>query len=81
MTLDTLDLDYADGALPCRGWLVRDAARHGRQPGVVVFPDVRGVGEHARECARRLAEHGTVVLVADLYGGAPSRRNCRRRSG
>jgi dienelactone hydrolase len=63
-------MDYVDGAQPCRGWLVHDTDRQGHRPGVVLFPDARGVGEHAKECARRLAEHGAVVLVADLYGNS-----------
>jgi dienelactone hydrolase len=68
MTLETQDLDYADGALPCRGWLVHDRARQAKRPGVVLFPDARGVGDAAKDCARRLAERGLAVLVADLYG-------------
>jgi dienelactone hydrolase len=68
MNLEENDLNYADGGVPCRGWLVRDTAEHRKRPGVVLFPDARGVGEHAKECARRLAAHGAVALVADLYG-------------
>jgi dienelactone hydrolase len=68
MNIEASNIDYSDGGLQCRGWLVRDTARQGDRPGVVLFPDARGVGEHAKECARRLAEHGTVALVADLYG-------------
>src|SRR5215472_14434881 len=68
MDLEAGILDYADGAVRCRGWRVHDTAQQGRRPGVVLFPDARGVGEHAKECARRLAAHGAVVLVADLYG-------------
>jgi dienelactone hydrolase len=68
MTLETQTLDYADDGLPCRGWLARDTALDGRRPGVVLFPDARGIGEAAKGCARRLAEGGFVAMVADLYG-------------
>jgi dienelactone hydrolase len=68
MTLETQDVSYVDGAVRCRGWLVHDIGRQGHRPGIVLFPDARGMGEHAKQCARRLAEHGAVVLVADLYG-------------
>ncbi len=61
-------LDYADGPLACRGWLVTGEARAQKRPGVVLFPDARGMGEAAKDCARRLAGEGYVVLVADLYG-------------
>ena len=38
-------------------------------PGVLVFPDIFGLGDHARERATRLAELGNVVLAADFHGG------------
>lgn len=62
-------LEYRDGAVDLRGILVTDDARAGRRPGIVLFPDARGVGDHALECAGRLAGRGFAVLVADLYGG------------
>jgi len=62
-------LNYLDGALACKGWLVADGAQAPKRPGVVLFPDARGVGQAAKDCARRLAGEGYVVLVADLYGG------------
>jgi dienelactone hydrolase len=68
MDLEADNLEYADGDAGCRGWLVHGTARQGKRPGIVLFPDARGVGEHAKECAQRLAAHGAVVLVADLYG-------------
>jgi dienelactone hydrolase len=69
MTTETW-LDYTDGPLACRGWLVGSDAAAGPRPGVVLFPDARGMGEAAKACARRLAGEGHVVLVADLYGHA-----------
>ena len=39
-------------------------------PGVIVFPDIFGLGDHARERAQRLAALGYVALAADLHGGA-----------
>ena len=68
-------LDYRDGAVDLRGILLSDEARAGRRPGVVLFPDARGIGDHAVECAGRLARLGFVVLVADLYGGATTARD------
>ena len=68
-------LDYRDGAVDLRGVLLRDEARTGRRPGVVLFPDARGIGDHAVECAARLAALGFVVLVADLYGGGATARD------
>ena len=45
MTLEAKDVNYVDGTVRCRGWLVHDTGRQGRRPGVVLFPDARGVGE------------------------------------
>jgi carboxymethylenebutenolidase len=45
----------------------------GPLPGVVVIPDVRGLGEHYRDVARRFAAEGFFALAVDLYSreGAP----------
>ena len=44
-----------------------------RLPGLVVIPDVRGLGEHYRDVARRFAAEGFFALAVDLYSreGAP----------
>lgn len=39
----------------------------GPHPGVVLIPDVRGLYQHFRELARRLAGEGFAVLAVDLY--------------
>ena len=48
-----------------------DAA--GPHPALVVVPDVRGLGEHYRDVARRFAAEGFFALAVDLYSreGAP----------
>jgi dienelactone hydrolase len=61
-------LDYRDGAVTCRGYLARDGKAGGKRPGVIVFPEAFGLGEHAMERARHLAELGYVALAADPYG-------------
>jgi dienelactone hydrolase len=61
-------VDYEDGGLACRGLVVRDTTQASPQPGVVMFPDARGIGDTAKAYARRLAGHGYVVFIVDLYG-------------
>ncbi len=39
-----------------------------RRPGVLVFPEAFGIGEHAIGRARRLAGMGYVALACDLHG-------------
>lgn len=60
--------DYYDGETLCKGRLIVPADG-GARPGIVVYPDITGVGEHSIGKAKRLAEElGYVVLVADVYG-------------
>jgi len=68
MILQEHDVDYEDGGLACRGLVIRNAAQVSPRPGVVLFPDARGIGDAARSYARRLAKRGYLVLIADLYG-------------
>lgn len=63
-------LDYTDGALSCRGVLIHNGAPPTRRPGVVLFPDARGIGDTSKTCAARLAACGFTVLIADLYGNS-----------
>jgi len=41
----------------------------GKKPGILVFPDALGLGEHALSRAERLARLGYVALACDLHGG------------
>ncbi len=60
-------LEYRDGAVSLKGYLADDG-RSGARPGVVLFPEAFGIGEHVMERARRLAAVGYVALAADPYG-------------
>lgn len=71
----TASLDYRDGAVALKGIIICDDKRAGRRPGIVLFPDARGIGGHAIACAERLASLGFVVLVADLYGDGTTARD------
>src|ERR1700747_2742251 len=50
------------------GMFVHNDSGDERRPGIVLFPDACGIGDHAIERARRLAASGIAVLVADLKG-------------
>jgi dienelactone hydrolase len=50
------------------GWIVRDAARTGPRPGILVVHEWWGLGDHARNAAERLARMGYVALAVDMYG-------------
>ncbi|PWU22022.1 MAG: dienelactone hydrolase [Candidatus Rokuibacteriota bacterium] len=66
-------LDYRDGTVTLKGYLADDG-RPGARPGIVLFPEANGIGDHVIERARRLAALGYVALAADPYGdGAQAR--------
>lgn len=65
------DVQWTDAGTTLRGHLATPAT--GEAPGLVLIPDVRGLGDHFRDVARRFAAEGFRTLVLDLYSreGAP----------
>jgi dienelactone hydrolase len=63
----TKTLEYRDGAVNLKGYLATPDGGSAR-PGVVLFPEAFGIGEHVMERARRLAALGYAALAADPYG-------------
>lgn len=68
MTGELLRYD-ADG-LSMVGNLYLPADLSSPRPGVLVFPEAFGLGDHARSKAERLAAAGYVALACDLHGDA-----------
>jgi dienelactone hydrolase len=70
--LHPIRVDHAGTALVGRLASPPDGAS-GPRPVVLVFPSALGLGEHALESARRLADAGYLGLGVDMYGdGAAS---------
>jgi dienelactone hydrolase len=67
MNVTELDLIYHADDLTMRGALFLPNAS-GPTPGILVFPEVFGLGEHAISRARRLADMGYAALACDLHG-------------
>jgi dienelactone hydrolase len=63
------ELAYEADGLHMKGRLYLPDTR-GPVPGVIVFPEAFGLGDHAKSRARRLAELGYAALAADLHGDA-----------
>lgn len=59
---------YADGDTALEGHLAYDAARAGPLPVVFVVHEWWGLGGHAKERARRLADLGYAAFCVDMYG-------------
>ena len=61
---------YKDsGGTALNGYLVHDADKTGRRPGVLVLHEWWGITKHVRDEARYFAGLGYTAFVADLYGG------------
>jgi dienelactone hydrolase len=66
--MKTEQLIYAADGLTMHSHLYWDEGAKGKRPGVLVFPEAFGLGEHAKESARRLAKKGYVACACDLHG-------------
>jgi dienelactone hydrolase len=61
-------VDYPQGAVTLEGFVAYDDAVTTTRPGVLVFPQFKGVSEHEKDAAKRLAELGYIAFVGDIYG-------------
>lgn len=59
---------YVHGEMALEGWLVHDPARSATAPGVLLVHEWRGLDDHVKEYARRLAEQGYAAFALDMYG-------------
>jgi dienelactone hydrolase len=66
--MKTQPLEYQDGATTLRGFLAYDDSTRTTRPGVIIMPEIWGLGDHAKERAQRLAALGYAALAADPYG-------------
>ncbi len=66
--LETRRISYRDGDTALTGRLVWDATRDDKRPGILVVHGGSGLDDHAKGCARRMAELGYVALACDMYG-------------
>jgi dienelactone hydrolase len=61
-------VEYRDGETVLQGYLAYDPGQQGQRPGVLVVHEWWGLGEHAKNSARKLAEMGYVGFALDMYG-------------
>ena len=61
-------LSYEADGLQMKSLLYIDKSVSGLRPGVLVFPEAMGLGDHAKEKAQRLARAGYAALACDLHG-------------
>jgi dienelactone hydrolase len=66
--MNTELLIYEAGGLRMVSHLYFDEQQSDRRPGVLVFPEAFGLGDHAKLRAERLTALGYVALACDLHG-------------
>lgn len=66
--LQTQGVDYKEGNTVLEGYLAVRKDFEGKQPGVIVVPDWKGLREPYKTIADKLADSGYVVFAADVYG-------------
>jgi len=69
MVLKTEQVRYEADGLSMKGYLAWDDGGDQTRPGILVFPEAFGLGDHAKGRAERLAtEFGYIALACDLHG-------------
>ncbi|HOD49933.1 MAG TPA: dienelactone hydrolase family protein [Candidatus Hydrogenedentes bacterium] len=67
--VETESITYREGDTELTGYLARNTAVKKPAPGILIVHDWTGLGEQAKNTARRLAELGYVAFALDMYGG------------
>jgi dienelactone hydrolase len=66
--IPTGTVEYVHGRTVLEGYLAEPPGTFGDLPAVLVVHAWKGIRDHERDWAERLARRGYVVLVADIYG-------------
>jgi dienelactone hydrolase len=62
------DVEYFHDDLRLVGQIAVDDERQGRRPAILVSHDARGISDHPKSVARKLAELGYVAFALDYHG-------------
>ena len=68
-------VSYTDGEATMKGFVVYDDAIEGKRPGIVMVPEWWGITKHVQNEARKFAQQGYTVFIADMYGDAKTADN------
>jgi dienelactone hydrolase len=66
--MHTQVVEYTSDGNVLEGFLAYDEGLRGKQPGVIVVPDWKGLRSFYREITKKLAGMGYVAFAADIYG-------------
>ena len=66
---------YKDGDTTMKGFVVYDDAAKGKRPGIILVHEWWGITKHIHSEARRFAQNGYTVFIADMYGDGKTADN------
>ena len=66
--LITQNVEYYHGEDVLEGYLAFDDSIRGKQPGIIVVHEWKGLGSYVKERTSQLAEMGYVAFAIDMYG-------------
>jgi dienelactone hydrolase len=66
--ITTQTAEYRDGDVTLEGFVAYDSQGDLPRPGILVFPQFKGVSDHEKGIAVRLAKLGYTAFVGDIYG-------------
>jgi dienelactone hydrolase len=66
--MKTQDIEYHADGQRLVGYLAVDDGKAGKRPGIIVAHEGGGLGEHAKNAARKLAQAGYAAFALDYYG-------------
>jgi dienelactone hydrolase len=66
--LKTQLVEYRDQGIVLEGFMAYEAKMSAQRSGALVFPQFKGVSDHEKRIAERLAGLGYVAFVGDIYG-------------
>jgi dienelactone hydrolase len=75
--IHTETVEYKQDGTVLEGFVAYREDIKGKVPGVVVVPDWMGVSDHYKSIAKKLADLGYVVFVADIYGKGVRPKNAQ----
>jgi dienelactone hydrolase len=66
---------YTDGETTMKGFVVYDDTIEAKRPGIVMVHEWWGITKHIQNEARKFAQQGYTILIADMYGDAKTADN------
>lgn len=73
--------EYEHAGVKLKGYIAYDDVFSGSRPGVVIVHEWRGLDDHSKEGARKLANMGYIAMALDMYGAGVLADNSQAAAG